>query len=118
VRINSVNSERSNGGRQITVAGIMAYTTLWALIIGLFRLVAKLQQGPRTVVEAKLSDTLLMVVIGMFFVAIGLPIAILLGRARQAVPISLGCFFLGFIAIPILMVVVAILLRFGIIDLD
>lgn len=114
----SVSGQKSNGGRQISVAGVLAYTALWAMIICLFREAIKLQQGIHTIAQARLSGILMMIVTGLLFVAIGLPIAIVVGRRRQAVPVSLGCFLVGFIAIPILLVVLLTLGSFGVIDLD
>ncbi len=113
-----MSKQKANDERQITVAGVMAYTALWALIISLFRLALKLPQGTHTITEARLSDTLMLIVAGLVFVAIGLPVAILVGRKRQAIPISLGCFFVGFISIPILIVVLVTLGSFGVINLD
>jgi hypothetical protein len=110
--------QQPNGGRQISIAGVMAYAALWALVISLFRQAVKLQQGTYTIVEGRLSDTLMLIATGLLFVAIGLPITILVGRTRQAVPISLGCFFVGFIAIPILIVILMTLGSFGVIELD
>ncbi len=106
------------GGRQISVAGVMAYTALWALIVGLFRQAVKLQQGTHTITESQFSSTLLLIVTGLLFVAIALPITLAVGRKRQAVPISLGCFFIGLIAIPTLIAALVALDRFGIIKID
>lgn len=105
-------------GRQISILGMMAYAALWALVIFLFRQAAKLQQGTHTIAEARWSDLLILTATGLIFVAIGLPIAIIVGRSRQANSIALGCFFVGFLAIPILIFVLLALSRFGIIDLD
>jgi len=113
-----VSIQKPSGGRQISVAGVMAYTALWALIVGLFCQAVKLQQGTHTITEAQLSNTLLLIVTGLLFVAIVLPITLVIGRKRQAVPISLGCFFVGLIAIPILIAVLVTLDRFGIIKID
>ena len=113
-----MNSQKSYRGRQISLAGVLAYTALWALIICLFREAVKLQQGVHTIAQARLSDILMLIVAGLLFVAIGLPIAIVFGRSRQAVPISLGCFSVGLLAIPILIVVLVALGSFGVIDLD
>jgi hypothetical protein len=104
--------------RQFSVAGMIVYTALWALIISLFRFAIKLKQGTHTITEARLSDALMLTATGLIFVAIGLPIAILIGRKRHAVPISIGCFFVGFIAIPILIVVLVTIDSLGVIDLD
>jgi hypothetical protein len=110
--------QKSNRGRQISVAGVLAYTALWALSISLFREAVRLQQGVHSIAQARLSNILMLIVTGLLFVAIGLPIAIVFGRRRQALPISLGCFLVGFIAIPILLVVLVTLGSFGVIDLD
>ena len=80
-----VNSQTANGRRQMTVAGVMAYTALWGLCFGLFRLAANLTQGVHTIAANQLSSMLMMVATGLLFVAIGLPITILAGRTRQAV---------------------------------
>lgn len=96
----------------------MGYTILWAAIIGLFRQAVNLQQGTHTITEARLFDVLVMIVTGLLFVAIGLPITLVVGRKRQAVPISLGCFFVGFIAIPFLIAVLVTLGSLGIINVD
>ena len=96
----------------------MAYTVLWALIIGLFRQAVKLQQGTHTITEAQLSHVLLLIVTGLLFVAIVLPIILVVGRKQQAVPISLGCFFVGLVAIPILIAVLVTLDWLRIIKLD
>ena len=114
-----VSRQKADGGRQISLAGVLAYTALWALIICVFQGALKLTQGARhTIAEAQFSEILMMIVAGLLFVAIGLPIAIVFGRSRQAVPISLGCFAVGLIAIPILRVVLVTLGSFGVIDLD
>lgn len=96
----------------------MAYTALWALIIGVFRYAVKLQQGTYTINQALLSNTLMLIGTGLLFVAIGLPITLIVGRMRKAVPISLGCFLVGFIAIPMLITVLLTLGMLGIIKLD
>lgn len=96
----------------------MAYTALWALIVGIFRQAVKLQQGTHTITATQLSNTLLLIVTGLLFVAIVLPITLVFGRKRQAVPISLGCFFVGLIAIPILIAVLVTLDWLGIIKVD
>ena len=96
----------------------MAYTALWALIIGFFRHAVKLQQGTHTINQALLSNTLMLIVTGLLFVAIGLPITLVVGRMRKAVPISLGYFLVGFIAIPMLITVLVTLGMLGIINLD
>lgn len=114
----SVSRQKSDGGRQISLAGVLAYTALWALIICMFQGAVKLRQGVHTIVEARLSDILMLIVAGLLFVAIGLPIAVVFGRSRQAIPISLGCFSIGLLAIPILIVVLVTLGSFGVIDLD
>lgn len=116
--MNTVSRQKENGGRQISVAGVLAYTSLWALIICLFREAVKLQQGIYSIAEARLFDILMLIVTGLLFVAFGLPIAIVVGKRRQTVPISLGCFSIGLLAIPILIVVLVTLGSFGIIDLD
>lgn len=113
-----MSNQKSKGVRQISVAGMMAYTILWALIIGLFRQAVNLQQGTHTITEARLSNALMLIVTGLLFVAIGLPITLLVGRKRQAVPISLGCFFVGLIAIPIVIAVMVTLGSLGIINVD
>jgi hypothetical protein len=113
-----VSIQKPSGGRQISVAGVMAYTALWALIVGLSRQAVKLQQGTHTITESQLSNTLLLIVSGLLFVAIALPITLVVGRKRQAVPISLGCFFVGLIAIPILIAVLVTLDWLGIIKVD
>lgn len=113
-----VSRQKADGGRQISLAGVLAYTALWALIICVFQGALGLTQGAHTIAEAQFSEILMMIVAGLLFVAIGLPIAIVFGRSRQAVPISLGCFAVGLIAIPILTVVLVTLGRFGFIDLD
>ncbi|MCA9130284.1 MAG: hypothetical protein KDB22_24520 [Planctomycetales bacterium] len=110
--------QKAAGGRQLSLAGVLAYTALWALIICVFQGAVKLQQGVHTVAEARFSDILMLIVAGLLFIAIGLPIAIVFGRSRQAVPISLGCFAIGLIAIPILIVVLVTLGSFGVIDFD
>ncbi len=117
-RMDSVSRQKENGGRQISVAGVLAYTALWALIICLFREAVKLQQGIYSIAEARLFDILMLIVTGLLFVAIGLPIAIVVGKRRQAVPVSLGCFLIGFLAIPILIATLVALGTLGIIDLD
>ena len=114
----SVRLQKSGGGRQISLAGVLAYTALWALIICVFQGAVKLQQGVHSIAEARFSDILMLIVAGLLFVAIGLPIAIVSGRSRQAVPISLGCFAVGLIAIPSLIVILVTLGSFGVIDLD
>ncbi len=114
----SVSRQKADGGRQISLSGVLAYTALWALIICVFQGAVKLQQGVHTIAEARFSDILMLIAAGLLFVAIGLPIAIVFGRSRQAVPISLGCFALGLIAIPVLIVVLVTLGSFGVIDLD
>ncbi|TWU01378.1 hypothetical protein Pla100_11050 [Neorhodopirellula pilleata] len=114
----SESRQKSNDGRQISVAGMLAYTALWALIICLSREAVNLQQGIHSIAQARLSEILMLIVTGLLFVAIGLPIAIVVGRTPKAVPISLGCFLVGFIAIPVLVVVLVTLGSFGVIDLD
>jgi hypothetical protein len=116
--IEIVSSQEPHGGKQFSVAGMIAYTVLWALIISLFRFAIRLEQGTYTITDARLSDALTLTATGLLFVAIGLPIAILIGRKRHAVPISIGCFFVGFIAIPILIVVLVTIDSLGVIDLD
>lgn len=113
-----MSTQKSQGDRQFSVAGMMAYTVLWALVIFLFRFAIKLKQGTHTITEARLSDALMLVVTGLLFVAIGLPIAIAVGRKRQAFPISIGCFSIGFIAIPLLIAVLVALDSLGVVDLD
>lgn len=113
-----MSRQESHGGRQFSIGAAMAYTALWALIISLFRFVTTLKQGTHTITEARLSDALLLTVTGLLFVAIGVPIAILIGRKRHAVPISIGCFLVGFIAIPILIAVLVTIDSLGVIDLD
>ena len=116
--INSVSRQKPIGRRQIAISGLMVYTALWALIIGLFRQAVKLQQGTYTITQARLSDILMLIVSGLLFVAIALPIIVVVGRERQAIPVSLGCFFVGSIAIPILIAVLVTLDTFGIIKID
>ena len=113
-----MSSQQPSGGKQISVAGVLAYTTLWALVIGLFRQVAKLQEGTYSIAEARLADVLMLVATGLLFVAIGLPVAIFAGRSRQIAQTSFGCFFVGILAIPILVVILATLSSFGVINLD
>lgn len=108
----------SNGRRQITVAGMMAYTSLWALVICLFHQAAKLQAGIHTIYEDRLSQILMLIATGILFVAIGIPITFAVGRTRQAAPILLGCFFVGFIAIPSSIIILVALHWFGVINLD
>ena len=110
--------QKAVGGRRVTLAGVLAYTALWALIICIFQGVAKLQQGVHTIAEAQLSDTLMLIAIGLLFVALGILLAIALGRSRQVVPVSLGCFAFGLTAIPILVFVLMTLSRLGVIDID
>lgn len=58
---------------------------------------------------------------GRRFLAVGKvfgPVTIIAGRARQAAPISLGCFLVGLMAIPMLVAVLVTLSSFGAIDLD
>lgn len=97
---------------------MLAYAALWAAIPCLFREIAKLQEGTHSIAAARLSEILTLVLTGLLFVAIGLPIAIAAGNRRQAVPISLVCFVAGLVAIPILIAVLVTLGSFGIIDLD
>ncbi len=47
----------------------MSYKALWALIVGLHRQAVKLQQGIHTITESKLSNTLLLMITGLLFVA-------------------------------------------------
>lgn len=96
----------------------MAYTTLWALVICLFRFAVKLKEGTHTLAAAQLSQVLMLIVTGLLFVAIGLPITLVVGEKRQAVPISLGCFFVGFIAIPTLIVILLTLDGLGVINVE
>ena len=96
----------------------MAYTALWALGICLLRQAINLQQGTHTIAEAQLSNILVLIVTGMLFVAIGLPISVAVGRTRQGVPIAIGCFFVGFIAIPTLTIILVALGSLGLINLD
>ena len=64
------------------------------------------------------EDILLLIVAGLLFVAIGLPISIVFGKSRQAGPISIGCFSIGLIAIPVFIFVLMTLGGLGVIDLD
>lgn len=102
----------------MSLTAVLVYTALWALILCMFQGAVKLRQGVHTAVEAGLSDILMLIVAGLLFVAIGLPVAFVFGRSRQAIPISLGCFGVGVFAIPILIVILAALGSIGIIDLD
>ena len=102
----------------MTVAGVMAYTALWGLCFGLFRLAANLTQGVHTIAANQLSSMLMMVATGLLFVAIGLPITILAGRTRHAVPVAFGCFFVGLLAIPVLLLTLLVLAGLGVIELD
>ena len=113
-----VSRPTANGRRQMTVAGVMAYTALWGLCFGLFHLAAKLTQGVHTIAANRLSSMLMLIATGLLFVAIGLPITILAGRSRQVVPVVFGCFFVGLLAIPILLVTLAALAGLGVIELD
>ncbi len=106
------------GGQQVTVAGLMGYAALWAVVICLFRQAAQLQQGTYTIAESRLSDILMLLSGGLLCVAIGLPITILVGKSRQAAPVALGCFLTGVLAIPLLVVILVILASAGIVDLD
>ena len=110
--------QKAVGGRRVTLASVLAYTALWAWIICIFQGVAKLQQGVHTIAEAQLSDDLMLIAIALLFVALGIPLAIALGRSRQVVPVSLGCFAFGLTAIPILVFVLMTLSRLGVIDVD
>lgn len=47
----------------------MSYKVLWALIVGLHRQAVKLQQSIHTITESKLSNTLLLMIAGLLFVA-------------------------------------------------
>ena len=60
----------------------------------------------------------MLIAIALLFVALGIPLAIALGRSRQVVPVSLGCFAFGLTAIPILVCVLMTLSRLGVIDVD
>lgn len=113
-----MSGELGNGRRQITVTGLMAYTVLWGLVLGLFRLAISLVQGVHTIAENQLSQLLILIATGLLFVAIGLPITFLAGGKRQAFPISVGCFFVGLLAIPCLVVISWILLALGVITLE
>jgi len=114
----SVSQQKSAGGRQISLAGVLTYTALWALILCMLQGAVKLRQGVHTIVEARLSDVLMLTVTGLLFVAIGLPISIVFGKSRQAGPISIGCFSIGLIAIPVFIFVLMTLEGLGVIDLD
>ncbi len=96
----------------------MAYATLWAVVLYLFRHAAKLQEGTYTVNEARVSDTLMLFAAGLFCVAIGLPFAVLSGKSRKAAPIAFGCFVFGFLAIPVLVALLVLLGSLGVLDLD
>lgn len=74
--IESVSRQKSNGRRQLSVAGVLAYTAVWALIISLFREAIKLKEGTHTLAEAQLSDMLMLIITGLLFVAIGVVSAV------------------------------------------
>lgn len=113
-----MSKQKVNSGRQITVGGLLVYTTIWALIFGLYGQAAKLTEGVHTLAQFELANILGMLATGLVFVAIGLAIAFVAGKVRQAVPISLGCFVLGLFALPLLYATLMILVRYGVIDLD
>ena len=104
--------------RQVSVAGLIGYATLWAVIISLFRQAAKLQQGTYTIAESRLSDFMLLVSAGLLCVAIGLPVMVLRGKSRNAASIAFGCFIIGVLVPPIMVVILMVLAGYGLIDLD
>ena len=97
---------------------MLAYTALWALTICIFQGAAKLPQGVHTIAEGQITNVLMLIAIGLSYAAIGIPLAIVFGKRRQVVPISLDCFAFGLTAIPILLFVLMALIRFGVVDFD
>ncbi|MFN3189294.1 MAG: hypothetical protein ACE361_02135 [Aureliella sp.] len=113
-----LDGNEPNGKRQITVAGVLMYSALWALIVFLFQCVAGLQQDTYTITEARLSEVLMFIATGLLFVAIGLPVSVLLGKARKATPTTIICFLIGLLAIPSVVCLLMILAGLGVVDLD
>lgn len=110
--------QRPRSGQQISVAVLMSYATLWAVVIFLFRQAARLQEGTYTITEARLSDLLMLAAAGLFCAAIALPVTVLFGRSRHAAPVAFGCFVGGILGILILIVTALVLGSFGVIALD
>lgn len=114
----SVSSPESNSGKQFSVIGVMAYLAMWAMSLSVYRHHYVMQQGTHSLAQAQFSQVLVLIATGLLFVAIGLPIIIVAGFRRQAVPISVGCFCLGVLAIPIFIGILLFLALLGIIDID
>lgn len=111
-------ADRQADSRQISVASLMAYAGLWAVILGIFRLIINLHQGVYTIAEAQLTDVLMLFAAGLTFAAIALPITVLVGRVKRALPVAFFFFLVGFFALPILVGLLFTLAIFGLIDLD
>ncbi|MEM8736488.1 MAG: hypothetical protein AAGG44_19820 [Planctomycetota bacterium] len=107
-----------SAGRQISLVGIVGYSTLWAVMIALFKAAVNLQQGTHTIGEARLSQIMMLAATGLLFVAIGLPISLLTGKTRERAQFFIVCFLLGLAAIPVLISVLGTLASFDLLDLD
>jgi len=111
-----------NGKYQLSVRGIFAYVTLWAMIFAVVRVLAKYSSiganGPYPYNAGLVTNFVLPVAIGLVFVAICVTVAYLIGNIKHVRAIAVWCFVIGCFSLPMLWIVVVVLAGLGLLSLD
>ena len=119
----SMTSESSRRGKyRLSVRGVFAYVTLWAMIFAVGRVLAEYSSiganGPYPYNAGLVTDFVLPVAIGLVFVAIGVTVAYAFGKLKHVRAIAVWCFVIGCFSLPMLWIVVVVLAGLGLLSLD
>ena len=110
------------GKYRLSVRGLLAYVTLWAMIFVVGRVLAEHSSigatGPYPYNAGLVTAFVLPIAIGLVFVAIGVPVAYAFGKIKRVRAVAVWCFVAGCLSLPMLWIVVVLLAGLGILSLD
>ncbi len=110
------------GKHRLSAKGIAVYVALWALIFAVVRVLMEYSslgaQGTYSIEAGMVTDFVLPIAIGLVLVALGVTIAYVVGQVRHAWAVTIWCFVIGCVSIPMLWATVMFLAALGIISTD